>query len=226
MDVSGDWIKSLGDTLKVGLYEGKIGEKYRIVVPYKNKFYAIFWFQFCSDGSLYCGLRDKISQKREPGIVHYENGVYSINLDEAKNKRVLEKAKDRFSFHASGEIHDPQIGHNTQRVPISKLREQSEVFRVFFQNLANFECIHQTRKNDLCVLANIDEEYSLILVAYIAPKSKTVIQPINDGKNNYIMLLNYPAAEDLGEFCIQLCFAPNVEKGTHDISILAWPTQE
>ena len=225
MEVNANWLKSLGNGAKIGFYDGVLGQKYRIIVPYEDNFYAVFWIQFCADGSVYCGIRDKAGKAHEPGAVTQENGRLILNLNDVQGRHLLEKSKDRFSFHGSGEIHDPQIGHNTYRRATKDIDTQEELFRVVFKNISKFEHISQSRKTDICILTNIEPEHALLLTAYISPKGKAKIPSLNDGANNYIVCLSFPKSDEIDEFSIQLCFAPTVEKGTPDISVLMWPVQ-
>ena len=103
MNISFEEINDLKDKGAVAFYDGEFKKSYRIVVPYNNKVYAIFWFEVSSDGSLYCGIRDRQSKRMANGVLECQDGTLTVKYSDMDFKS--KPTKDRISFHASGEIY-------------------------------------------------------------------------------------------------------------------------
>ena len=209
-------------------FEGDVGAKYRIVVPYLGKKYVVCWFQLCTDGSLYFGVRDKNSEPRASGTVKSVDGKITINMnsDELPPKLNGCETKDRFSFHGSGEIHDGQVGHTTYRKPIIQTTEQSELFWVCFREICFFEEIQQQRKDDISLNVYIPEKHMLVLHALIAPSDKVQLNGINNGKGNVFVVINFRGLVSVGDLSLQLVFASGANSEVPQRSIVVWPTTD
>lgn len=212
----------------VCMFEGDLGAKYRIIVPYLDKKYVVFWFQFCKDGSLYFGVRDKISDKHHGSRTKSVDGNIIINMNEdvLPINETNKLTKDRFSFHGSGEIHSVEVGETTFREPILETREQKELFWVCFRELNNFEEIQISRKDDIDILVNVKEKHMLILHAFIAPSNKVQLAGINDGNNNHFLVINFPGTDSEEELALQFVFTAGPNAEVPDRSIVVWPTIE
>ncbi|MBQ7863260.1 MAG: hypothetical protein IJ353_02210 [Lachnospiraceae bacterium] len=209
-------------------FEGDLGVRYRVAVPYLEKLYLVFWFQFCEDGSLYLGVRDKNSEHHQAGTVKSIDGKIQINMNgESLSPKLDEnEVKDRFSFHGSGEIHDGQIGHTTYRNPLISIKEQEEVCWVCFKELNQFETIETRKKDDISLLMDVPEKHFLIMHALIAPSSKVQLQGINDGKNNEFLLIDFHGVKEIGDVTLQFVFAPCFAEELPQRSVVVWPTLE
>ena len=220
--------------LKVGVEEGQaflvfdgdVGTKYRIAVPYLNKIYIVGWFQLSSDGSLYFGVRDENTDKRKAGTVKSEGGMITIDVNEKNLPPLItdSKAKDRFSFHGSGEIHDLEVGHTTYRPSIRESTEQSELFWVVFKEISKFDECQQLRKNDISIMTVIQEKHALALHAWISPSDKVQLHGINDGNNNFFIIINFHEIDTVGDLSLQLVFSPLPDPEAPERTIVVWPT--
>lgn len=225
MEISEEYIRSLGSCPKFGAYEAEIGVKYRIVVPYMNSFYAVFWLQFHEDGSVYFGIIDKEATKYKSGVVNENNGLFSINLeDEVPYKPIGEAFKNRFSFHGTGEIHDPATHEETFRLPTNQVNQRDELFKVFFKEISRFRCINQTRKSDLCVRLYTPPQHMLVLTATIIPTEMLSIGSGN--QDSYTAILSFPEHNDIRALSIELRFEPCVDEGSPDVSLVVWPVKK
>lgn len=209
-------------------FEGDVGTRYRVIATYLGKDYIVCWFQFCEDGSLYFGVRDKNSEPHATGQVKSLNGQISIRVTDDALPPALNKdeTKERFSFHGSGEIHDGQIGHTTYREPIIRAKEQSELFWACFKELNLFEEIQHLKRDDISLMINIQEKHALMLHVLIAPSNKTQLHGINDGKNNMFILIDYHGIREIGDVTLQLVFAPGINAEVPPHSIVVWPTKD
>lgn len=207
-------------------FDGDVGTKYRILVPYLGKIHVVCWFQMSSDGSLYFGIRDKNAEKRKAGKVRTENGFISIDLNEEHLSPIIADGivKDRFSFHGSGEIHDLDDNNTTFRPPIRELKEQSELFWVLFKEISKFDECVQPRKNDISIITDMEEQHPLLLHALISPTDKVQLQGINDGANNFFIAINYSGIEGVGDISLQLVFTALATSEQPKRTVVIWPT--
>ncbi len=180
------------------------------------------------NGSLYFGVRYKNSEHRIPGKVIPVDGKISINMNTETLLQKLDasRIKDRFSFHGSGEIHDGQIGHTTYREPLISTKEQSELFWIYFKELNYFEEIQQLRKGDISLMMSIKEKHMLILHTLITPRNNVQLQPINNGKNNMFVLIDFHGIKEIGDITLQLVFAPRINPEAPQSSIVIWSTKD
>jgi len=217
-------LKKLKDQSIVAVYDGIIDKVQRVIVPYCDKFYVVFWYKFSSDGSFYCGIRDKDATQMTGGVTSVENGILSVVVDE--NNFENKPKKDRFSFHGSGEIHAPLLGENTYRLPITDIKHQDEIFKVLFKDISLFEEITVPKKLDLCTLMYVPEMSGLMLDVSISPLGQNDLKSFNDGKNHFTAVINYKATDKIPAFTIQFVFVAIPTENKPKYSILAWPARQ
>lgn len=227
MVVDEEYLKSLGNGHKIAVYDASLGKRYRVVVFYAGSIYPIFWLRLCKDGSLYCGVRDTNARKYKKGTAITTNSALTIQLeDDREFVNCDEKINTKISFHGSGKIHDVGYGETTNRIPISEINQQSELFKVVFKELSRFdkrESDHKGAQTDLCVLTEIPVNHTLLLNAFIAPSDKVEFIEFNGGVNQFTAVLEYKNLPNVGDISIQLCFSPSLEVAVSDVSLMIWP---
>ena len=211
------------------VFDGDLGARYRIVIPYNDKNYGIAWIEFTQDCSVYFGVRKESTEKRRTGSVKSVDGKITINTNEEYLPPLITDAptKDRFSFHGSGEIHCSEVGRNTFRPSIRQAQEQSELFTVAFEKISNLDEAEAERKTDIRIPLNILENQILILRTYIAPTNKVKLIGVNEGAPHFFVIINFPESDAVQPLSLILVFSTILaEPSLLDRTIVVWPTIE
>lgn len=228
MEISFDYLASLGEGEKMAVYDVNVNDHIRIIAPYQGKFYSIFWLKISRDGSIYCGIRDLAAKKYSMGtLLSTEKGV---SLDWSQLPELTEvddigKLR-KMSFHNSGKIHSAKYGDVTQRTPFDELETQEELFVALFKEPCEYEPVTTAEKKDICILSIIPKNHPIFLQAHIAPAEKYNHVVINNGHYQYTALLNCTGIDKFGSIIIQLCFSFSDENGYPPYSFLIWPTKK
>lgn len=223
MEIDFDYLHSLGDGHKIAVYDAEAGDKIRIIAPYIDKYYIIFWLQVLKDGSVYCSVRKPNMTKYGTGtIIPTEKGVTLNFENEQLMKEIIHYDKMRMSFHGSGIIHSPEYGEVTTRKPIRELISQEELVVAIFEEPSKYDSVTSVRKKDLCILSEILPNHPIFLQAFIAPADKMQIVKYNEGNYQYTAILEYHNIDGIGDMNIQLCFCFDSEAQYPPYSYIVW----
>lgn len=228
LDISFDWLHSLGTGEKIAVYDARIDDKIRIIAPYKGKFYILFWLQLCRDGSICCGVRDLSAKKYAQGSIRSEDGRNTIDFNSLPDMKEADDCNRlrKMTFHSSGIIHGVKYGEITKRNPFYTLEDQEELFLALFKEPSHYELLSATpRKKDICILSEIPSGHPIFLQTFIAPKDKYRRICINQGVYQFTALLEYQGIPDIGDLILQMCFSFSDKADYPPYSFMIWPAQ-
>lgn len=227
MEISFEFLQSLGEGKRVSFYDILPNDHVRFIAPYKGSFYLIFWLGISVDGAICCGVRDMNATSYASGTMENKGEVHTLDLNQISEMTEVENPDRlrKMTFHSSGIIHGAEYGKPTYRKSLYELSEQEELLLVLFKEPNQYqEITGQARKKDICILSDIPERCPVFLRMYIAPKDRYKDVTINQGVSQYNAVLLCNEIPGVGDIVIQLCFNFLDNSEYPPRSIMIWPT--